>query len=823
MDLRQFAMMGIPIYDVLNKMGVTGTATAQDIQRAFQLMAGEGGQFFNAMSKGAETLAGKTTNLEGAWKSFQATFAETSGLAKWWKDELDNFTYIINYTTKLMNDSDIIEKANAEIKSGINVHDNQMLLVKKQILDIEEKILEYQKGIDENEKSGELKIWIDLMSKLNQFFINGFEKKIQNIKEVNSELFKMDEILQKYNNEKTTWAEKLNVGAKEYLDLQGLIEENYAKTHEAQVKAIEEEIALWEQRKNALHLSAFDKYGTQIENITDDNKHRISYYKEIGITEDEENKINAIITMLLEQLKKGRGKLKGELALWQKILMDNTGFTLPQMEKMWAGISGEGKSLPVIEQFKQVMDTKGQVYLSLFGNNPENQLQVAQNAADTYRKLYEDMFTVTLDKDGNIITVWKESEEAAQEAEKAWKDAVQVLDNASFDKYLDDLNKAAKLLEGSPADRVRTSITQTLQNNGVSTPETAQIQLALDANAKLFSEEIQAELNLVLKNAHDEAVARLMIERNISDVDAERLLKEKENLNYIKNGADYMKKLNIQLQNTLESIRAGNGGYGEAVGALAGQAGISLIQGTDAEAFVQGMMIGGPAIGVINMFIQSLANVLGGMEGLSMILSPITSLLQGLSPILKALLFPLILVSAGMKILGGILETFFGWLVGDLDDLYDSLTASNDEREKEAELLRKLNDQYAKLLDSIREQEEYYLKKRRELNADWAIESMGVNDMILTPHGNFSTDPNDYIIATKNPSTLGNNVNVPVYVNIVNNSTSTVTAQEQTDPDGARRITVLVDQVVQNGIASGKYDGAFSAKQVRDSGKRVSG
>jgi hypothetical protein len=126
-------------------------------------------------------------------------------------------------------------------------------------------------------------------------------------------------------------------------------------------------------------------------------------------------------------------------------------------------------------------------------------------------------------------------------------------------------------------------------------------------------------------------------------------------------------------------------------------------------------------------------------------------------------------------------------------------------------------------MESIREQEEYYLKKRRKLNADWAVESMDVNDMILTPHGNFSTNPNDYIIATKNPSALGSNVNVPVYVNIVNNTTSTVTSQEQTDPDGTRRITVLVDQVVQNGIASGRYDGAFNAKQVRDNGKKVTG
>jgi hypothetical protein len=126
-------------------------------------------------------------------------------------------------------------------------------------------------------------------------------------------------------------------------------------------------------------------------------------------------------------------------------------------------------------------------------------------------------------------------------------------------------------------------------------------------------------------------------------------------------------------------------------------------------------------------------------------------------------------------------------------------------------------------MDSILENEEYYLKKRRELNADRAIESMSVNDMILTPNGNFSTNPDDYIIATRHPESLGNAAAAPVYVNIVNNTTSTVTAKEQTDPDGTRRIAVLVDQIVQNGIASGKYNGSFDAKQARDIGRRASG
>jgi hypothetical protein len=170
----------------------------------------------------------------------------------------------------------------------------------------------------------------------------------------------------------------------------------------------------------------------------------------------------------------------------------------------------------------------------------------------------------------------------------------------------------------------------------------------------------------------------------------------------------------------------------------------------------------------------------------------------------------LIAAGGGMALLGGAL--------GSGEDMAQKL---QEEREKEIKLIESLNAQYTKLMDSIEEQEEYYLKKRRELNADYAIEN--VNDMILTPHGGYSTNPEDFIIATRNPGELMKNGAGSVYVNIINNAAATVTAQEQTGPDGTRQIMVLVDQVVQNGIASGKYDGAFYAKQARDAGRRVSG
>jgi len=93
--------------------------------------------------------------------------------------------------------------------------------------------------------------------------------------------------------------------------------------------------------------------------------------------------------------------------------------------------------------------------------------------------------------------------------------------------------------------------------------------------------------------------------------------------------------------------------------------------------------------------------------------------------------------------------------------------------------------------------------------------------MILSPHGVFSTDPEDYIIATKRPESLMSGGAASVYVNVINNSNADVTAHESTDENGARIVEITIDRVVQNGMASGKYDGAFDIMSQRRGGKRV--
>lgn len=158
-----------------------------------------------------------------------------------------------------------------------------------------------------------------------------------------------------------------------------------------------------------------------------------------------------------------------------------------------------------------------------------------------------------------------------------------------------------------------------------------------------------------------------------------------------------------------------------------------------------------------------------------------------------------------------------------MSELYDTLVGTNDERAKEEERLRALNDQYARLYDALKDQEEYYLNQRRGLNAQWDMENWqtrSVNDMILSPHGAFSTDPKDYIIATKNPGELINGSS-SVKVTVNNYSDATVSTEERTGADGIKELVFTVKNIVNRGLANGDFDDGLNSVSRRQSGTRV--
>lgn len=167
------------------------------------------------------------------------------------------------------------------------------------------------------------------------------------------------------------------------------------------------------------------------------------------------------------------------------------------------------------------------------------------------------------------------------------------------------------------------------------------------------------------------------------------------------------------------------------------------------------------------------------------------------------------------------LASFGLW--GFLTDLYDSGEELSEAQQDEAERLRELNDEYAALYDAIKEQEEYYLTKKNELNADTYKSGIKkVNDMILTDKGVFSTDPKDTIMAMKRPGDLLGGGNV--YVTVNNNAGVEVETQEKVNTNGMKELIVNISRSVAADYASGAngWDSAYGSQQSRLNGRRVS-
>ena len=208
------------------------------------------------------------------------------------------------------------------------------------------------------------------------------------------------------------------------------------------------------------------------------------------------------------------------------------------------------------------------------------------------------------------------------------------------------------------------------------------------------------------------------------------------------------------------------------------------------------------------------ANILNKM---AFAIDPVFLLIKGFGEVMK--LFKPIL-DMFQKGLNGAKDSL-GWFSELLDNWLGLSKEKSAEEEEELERLKAVNDQYKNLYAALKEQEEYYLQQRRHLNAEWAIENYRatpVHDMILSPHGAFSTDPNDFIIATKDPKSLGGGAAVNVIVNNYANNT-TVERHETTRGDGGMDIVIAVKNIVAKELASGGFDGPMDAMKQRRYGR----
>ena len=181
-------------------------------------------------------------------------------------------------------------------------------------------------------------------------------------------------------------------------------------------------------------------------------------------------------------------------------------------------------------------------------------------------------------------------------------------------------------------------------------------------------------------------------------------------------------------------------------------------------------------------------------------------------------------VIAGLAIAaaGGGLSFISGQLSGALSE-----DKSNKE-DNELEKLLKIKQDLSDLLKQAREDAIYYentTRHKKAISANDAFTTRSVHDAIITPKGDVvTTDPKDYLIATKTPKTLVGGGAPVINFSVVDKSTGIrVTQQKSTYNAETNTIDfeAIIESKVQEVIATSKSDDAFAAREARLRGHSV--
>lgn len=178
--------------------------------------------------------------------------------------------------------------------------------------------------------------------------------------------------------------------------------------------------------------------------------------------------------------------------------------------------------------------------------------------------------------------------------------------------------------------------------------------------------------------------------------------------------------------------------------------------------------------------------------------------------------FGLIAAGLTMAAAGGFVGAY-GGSIGKSDTKKDN--------DSEYDKLKNLKGDLQDLLEQARKDADYYERNLRHKEALGILDNLShtsVNDAIIAPNGNvITTHPDDYLIATKTPQSLGTqSVTVsPVVNNIVNNNARVNVSQEtRQNDDGSIDMITTIEEIVGNYIMSPKSDDAFNTREGRRQG-----
>ncbi|SEP79941.1 hypothetical protein SAMN04487977_101461 [Treponema bryantii] len=842
MQLQQLAMRGVPIYDMLKKMGVTGTATAKDITKAFKNMTsavdettGKAGQFYNAMDNINKTIEGKEGFISDYFKEMTVNFAEVSGIADAYKAILDVLKEKIgNLSDKLLewNSNPVMKallqgglvavisslvtvigvglvgaiiKLNTELKKTVvlkailNPATLALAVGAGVIAGIAVAVKSYKKSTAEAaEETAKMAKAVEDAKKamgtdynLLNVGVNKNNRK-QNLQNETA-------ILDGYKSNLATFNEKLQEAHKNV----SLLEEKMRKDggggltgYEKKLKKAQEEVNKWQEA------------------VAHTNRSIEEQARVVSFWESQVEKFN--ITELKDQVDE---LFNGTISKHEKekIALEDNVKTVQAYEKKLKELNGQfdndgnvisyAKNKPEIDKTieylnKQLKEVKIKIKLE----NLSEWQKVLQNAMGFTN---EEVYDGAIEKGATAVAKFKEKLEKEMTNMKSFSDAglinISKLDLA--EQKLEKINSVIKAMRDSGlwgADEGTTNKMKDLQYSAQQEATIAQLESYREELAILKDQtgelKKQAEIKALMSEGYTEnqAEALLYWEKQLTD----EKKKQSDIWGYLEGQvSEYFEKIGISKTNadlfasTLMDIAKT-------------QIPNALIDGFTAigDALAKGASVGDA---LKKQFAQLVSQITKSLA--------ITCIQAGVN----------LIAQSGWAGVPGALALFAlggasGIASGFISSLAEGSSEAN-EQEKQLELLKELNQQYKDLAKAIKEQEEYYLKKKSEINAftlkDYVSRATPVNDMIITPKGNFSTHPEDTIIATKNPEGLGKGA-VKV---VVNNYANTDVDVQQRNNNGVNEMLITISKKIASDVANGfnGWDNAFAMQKQRVDGRRL--
>lgn len=752
-QLQQLALRGVPIYQYLEKIGVQGTATGDDIKKAFQEMTKQGETFYGTMERINNTVSGKEGFVADYFKEASVLFIEATGLGDMYKGVLDLVQEALGGVVEWLKEVKenpvysallkgaiaaslvaltagvgvglvgAVKKLNrqlavtAALKSAINPTAIAIAGVAAALAGTGVAVASYVKSLDEQKKKTD---------------------------EVNKKLADQTE-LEEYDNEITElkrnsyWQTQMEENLAFYAKFRTEDEEYRKKLEELETNlkdAIKKKNLLYEKKPGLKLYDADDIFGKNYKSAADS---AVAYLQ------------NSINNIKFDHWKDGLSDL-------QKAMVKVFSFDDSDLKKLWGtGFTTKTAASLFVDKNKSVLDRRDEAYKkagfktdektsleSLYTSIREKfdeAINEGNNAADgllplmnSYRQKLESLGT-EFDETGRITQTLKEKMNYFAE----------FVGRLSLGEYnsLFQLGDAVSLVAQKYSEG---------NSNGVSTDVAGAFASAFSENGELMISSLSAVANMFL--------------------DFMQTL----------DGADYAFSIVTQILSEWED------GLQKIVDSVA------MIT----QVFAEMAEILSPVFTLIGSVVKITTTLWAAMHKVIIILA---------GPLLKAL-----------QIIVEPIAKFADWIADFLGVSYEL----NDEKESELEQIRALKEGYSALYSAIKEQEEYYLTKKAQINADtYSGKITGVNDMILTPHGTFSTSPQDTLIAMKKPEMLmsgGGSAGVSVTIN--NYSSSEV----QTRQDDYGNLIVDISKKIAEDYANGDngWARAYSTQQSTVAGRRVS-